>query len=420
MSAAGGIQVLFAFLAGPSPAQAGESNAVVLACGLVLSIVLALTAALRRDLVAGVAAGLSLITSPATASYSLTDEAGAGGLTIIPILVIVLVGAVLAASIPGVGAVADRVAERLRPGGATSPPAMFAVVGMALVALAVMRLPAMNLGELGHGLAELALLAVSGVLAWRIRGVPGALLACVLMADLLLLSPWLTVLNGFVGEPEPVRAVLEWGLGIDAVIDAVIAIHLVRRHPRGPVAAVAAFLALRCLGSVFALVHLHTDGEPGLLTGSLSRVIATLPIGIPAVLIVLCAKSDRVTALIQPIGTAALAWAGFALFTAVQTFGDHARSGVPGPSVVTPGLESVIAMGLLGTLTVLAVLTTTHRSSPGMVFGAALVVTLGTQIALFGLAQVAGPSALDAVLWSSLGLGAVMAGLAAHGTRRSD
>ncbi|MDQ3405506.1 MAG: hypothetical protein M3548_19295, partial [Actinomycetota bacterium] len=380
VSAAGGIQVLFAVLAGPSSVQAGESNAVVLACGLVLSIVLALTAALRRDLAAGVAAGLSLITSPATASYSPTDVAG---VTIIPILVIVLVGAVLAASIPGVGAVADRVAERLRPGGGTSPSAMFAVAGMALVALAVMGLPAMDLGDLVHGLAELALLAVSGVLAWRIRGVPGAMLACVLMAGLLLLSPWLTVLNGFVGEPEPVRAVLEWGLGIDAVVDAVIAVLLVRGHPRGPVAAVAAFLALRCLGSVFALVNLHTDAGPGLMTGSLSRVIAALLIGVPAVLIVLCARSDRVRALIQPIGAAALVWAGFALFTAVQTFGDHATSGVPGPSVVIPSLESVIGMGLLLALTVLAVLTTTRRSSPGMVFGAALVVTLGTQIALF-------------------------------------
>ncbi|HVK22719.1 MAG TPA: hypothetical protein VM677_15265, partial [Actinokineospora sp.] len=112
--------------------------------GLLLAALFGLVAWLRRDAAGAVVAGSALVIPP-IAVYDPEAAMPVVGFLIVPVLALVAVGAAL--WLPAARAFADRVAGALRPGGATTKPALVAVGGLALLAFAAEPLPLLGLGE---------------------------------------------------------------------------------------------------------------------------------------------------------------------------------------------------------------------------------------------------------------------------------
>ncbi|MGQ0841673.1 hypothetical protein [Actinokineospora sp.] len=406
---------------------------VVIVAGLGIAGLLALLAVLRRDATGGVLAAAALMVPPVAFLLATLDpnpDLDAPRLALAAVPVLAAVGAVLALRVPSLRRRADGLARRLRPGGATSAQALAAVAGLATVAFAAQAVPVLGWDDRVQGMVTLVLLAGAAVLALRLPGVPGALLAGATLVALALASPWRRLVVGPVDVRADPYEHLSLTVGIGLVVAVAATVVLLRGHPHPGVAAAGAYLLLGTVAlQLWALLRpagraLVRDDPAGPVA---VLIVPLLLLGLPAAVVALRARTARGVRSGQAVLAVVLAAGGFALLGLLaQTYTsvDSAYQSTLSLSLATltptdalavsrligdPGTNLVLGVGALLLLAIVAVQTTVRASSSALTAATLLVVVAATQAGLGAALTAGGIETFDAIQWTTLALGAALA-----------
>jgi hypothetical protein len=354
------------------PAVAPPGGQVAIMTGaLAVAAVLALLAAVRRDVVTGLVAA-TVFVAPVTdavtrAVTGLPVTAPVHAVLAAPLAVVVLVALLAVRMYPMRGRLAEvpRALRDRRPTSATTTAVAAAVVACGLVAFTVQALPALGVDGGVQGALSLAALLVAGALAHFLPAPAGPVAAVVTLVGFTVAQPWDRLLDAR-GASAPV----------DAVTAAVVILLLVRRHPRPAVFAAAAYLVL---GTLARLIGLAGD--------SLSLVALLLPllaVGLPAAVLT---WHDRTVEVGQAVGAVVL---GAAMYVPMKQLllaylAQDRVTGVFDPFVPTTGyhlheLGWPVALVLVVLASVL-VASVVRRPSTAIVVTAALLVFCAGRVA---------------------------------------
>jgi len=317
-------------VAGVSARLPRQPSGGILVAIVVVAAVLLMVAMVRRDLVSGLLAGSVLVVSPESVALAVVSAT-------------VAVVALLAVRVPAVRSALVGVPAALRP---SRPSDAAATAACAVVAATALVLAALALGNV---LLIVFALVVAGALAYFLPGSHGAALSVVTLVALLL-------------------ALRDVSSGLVALAIAVaVALPLLRRHPRPPVFAAAAYLLLGVLGQ---LLDLPSAGWFVVL------LLPLLLVGVPAA--VLALRGPHV-AVGQALGTLVLAMSAVLLagrtgaLTLAPTDSYHLRA------LGTPA--AIVALTVM-VLALVLVVSTARRPSPALAVAAVAAVFGGLRLLL--------------------------------------
>ncbi|CAM4234897.1 hypothetical protein KIPE111705_45800 [Kibdelosporangium persicum] len=411
---------------------------VVLIGALGAAAVLLALAVSRRDTAGGLV-GAALFTVPPAALLIPTLMTGEGldvtrslALAAVPLAVLLI--ALVAWR---VSALRDVCARILRLP-AAHPAGFAAAAGVAAVVLVVHSLPAFGFPGRVSGVITLVVLAAAAVLAVRLPGTPGAVLAGATLAGLQLGAPWLRVINGDSGFRN---GSTEWRIA--AIVGLVVAVAavvvLVSRHRRAGVWAAAVYLLAGTMANLlWALLGADrlVSGRSGALEAIIIVVLPLLVLGVPAAIAAL-----RGSAAGQAAGAVLVAVGAFIPLNAAIS--ELPSGGGPTAEVAlqfslapfTPtnaqGVARLLEAGpwtLAGVLAMLALLlvllaSTARRASAPLTAAGALAVLVASQVITLSALEVWGLDATELALGifvavaAVLGLVAILTAIAA-GERR--
>ncbi|MBP2330584.1 hypothetical protein JOF56_010969 [Kibdelosporangium banguiense] len=411
---------------------------VVLVVALGAAAVLLALAVARRDVAGGLVGGALFSVPPAQLLIStlMTGEAlhtsRSLALAAIPLVALVLGLAGWRAS-----ALRDAIARILRLP-AAHPAGFAAAAGIAAVVLMVHSLAAFGLPSRVAGVITLVVLAAAILLAVRLPGTPGAVLAGVSLVGLQLGSPWLRVFNGDQGVSN---GFLGWKIAaiVGLIAAMAVAVVLIIRHRQAGVWAAAAYLLAGSIAEVlWTLLGAERVmfGGAGEIEALLVLVLPLLLLGVPAAVAAL-----RGSAAGQAAGAVLLAVGAFIPLQALTN--ELPTKGNPGAEVAmrmslapfvptnaqdvsrlleagTPALLAILAMMLLS----LALLVSTVRRPSGSLTAAVvLALVVAAQSMVVCAAEIWGVDGTDlavgifAALAAALGIAAVIATAIASGRR---
>ncbi|GAA3055679.1 hypothetical protein [Actinokineospora globicatena] len=387
-------------------------QATAIVAGLAVATVFGVIAVLRRDAAGGLVVG-GAVAAPPLVLYSQPVSDGID-VVLASVPVVVVVVAVAGILLPPVLRAASRAAGWLRPGGGTTRGALAAVAGTAAVAFTTQALPLVAWPYWARGSFTLVVYACVVVLAMRLPGVPGAVLAGVVLVGLSLTEPasQIFLMNPLSGTSSMGMAACV-GLGV-----AVAAVWvLVRAHRRPGVVAAAAYLLVGQVAFTIWWTQLPSGYGMDLHAGDAApALVVWLPLVVAGVVgLVLVLRGALAHG--QAVLAVVLGAAGFTLLSVLGgTYGrSESRETLRGLAPLTPtdtwGAAGTIdesspwvlwsAFALLA-LALSAALTTVPRPSAAVTAGVALTGVAATQVALGSAIEIGGPSLLDTVVWGSV------------------
>ncbi|WP_147460152.1 hypothetical protein [Actinokineospora cianjurensis] len=381
---------------------------VTLVAGLGLAALFGVIAILRRDAAGGLVVGCAIAVPP----LALLIRPPSGGvqlaLALIPAAVVVL--AVLGILLGPALAAASRLAGWLRPGGGTTPGALAAVAGTAAVSFTTHALPVLGWSYWVQGSVTLVVCAGAAVLAIRLPGVPGAVLAGVVLVGLALTKPvsQLFLLNERSGVSS-----LSLAAGVGLVVAAGAAWALVRAHQRPGVVAAATYLLVGQVAFALWWAHMPAGFGPGVpITGATPVLVLLAPLVLAGV-IGLGLGQRGALAHGQAVLAVTLGVAGFSMLATLGgTFGrSESRDALRGLAPLTP-TDTWGASGMIGDespwalwgavvvllLVVVAALTTVHRPNAAVTAGVVLAGVFAVQVALVTASKIGGTALADVVM----------------------
>lgn len=429
-AAVGGGATPLGALTGPPVVDAVPApgmRALVIVAGLGLMALFGALAMLRRDTAGGVLVGLALVVPVPMLVAGPVDSASVA-MAAVPLAVVIAVAC--AVTLDPARLVAGRLAGWLRPGGSTTVPALLSVAGVTAVVFAAQPLPSLVADHRPQGAITVVLLAFAVVLALRLPGVPGVIVAAAALIGLQTMSPWRRLLAGLVDTAGDPFAHLKVIVGVTVVAAIGVTWLLVRRHRHVGVVVAAAYLLAGTLADLVrasALLSGWSDREAVWVT---TTIVPLLVLGLPAAVAALIARAAPTRLAGQAVAALMLAIGGFSLFKALLRTFSGADAGTP--TVLTPtdftALTSLdqagvpVALGVAGLLLLAALtaLSTTHHPSAAVTAAAMLFVVGGTQVVLGIALQTGGGAAFDLVQWTVLGVSAVVTTAAVVAVRSSQ
>ncbi|WP_436501382.1 hypothetical protein [Actinokineospora sp. HUAS TT18] len=400
-------------LTGPiaTPALGSGMQILVTGSGLTLAALFGVLAVLRRDAAGGVLAGSALLV-PVAIYEPEAAPMPAAGFVAVPVLLALAVG--LALWRPDL---AGRVAGWLRPGGATTPAAVAAVGGLALLVFAAQAVPVLGLGLQAQGVAVLVLLVLVTGLAWRLPGAPGAVLAGTTLVAWAVASPWWRLVVGTFDVEDGPYGRLELRTGLGLAVALAVGWLLIRRHRRAGVVVAFAYLLMGQLASLVWTVT-HDTGSGAVWAMAVPLVL----LGLPAAVIALV-KGDPAA---QGVAALAVAVGGVTLLKhLLMSYSNTTTSS--GLVVLTPtdvgirpsepGLALSVAALVLFVVAVLTALSAARRPSAAVLASVLLFVVAGAQVGLAAVLREGGIDAFDTLQWVVLAVTAAATVVAAAVTR---
>lgn len=415
------------FDAVPEPAM----RALVIVAGLALIALFGALAMLRRDTAGGVLVGLALAAPVPVLVHDqmVSGQIDSASLAMAAVPLAVAIAVACAVTLNPARQIAGRLAGWLRPGGSTTVPALLSVAGVTAVVFAAQALPALVADHRLQGAIAVVLLAFAVVLALRLPGMPGAVVAAAALIGLQTMSPWRRLLAGLVDNAGDPFAHLKVIVGVTVVAAVGVSWLLLRRHRHVGVVAAAAYLLAGTLADLVrasALLGGWADREAVWVT---TTIVPLLVLGLPAAVAALVARGTATRVSGQAVAALMLAIGGFSLFKALLRTFSGANAGMP--TVLTPtdftALTSLdqagvpVALGVAGLLLLaaLATLSTTRHPNAAVPAAAMLFAVGGTQVVLGIALQTGGGAAFDLVQWIVLGISGVVTSAAVVTVRSS-
>ncbi len=410
----------------------GGMQVVVVVVGLAIAALVGLVSVLRRDGATGVLAAAALVVPPTGLLVRTTTNGGSTtglGWVLAAVPLVIAVVALLAVALPPARRLADRVVGWLRPGGATTVGAMVAVAGLAFVGFTTQALPLLGGSQVVSAAVALVLLTGVAVVARRLPGAPGTLLAGAVLAGFALSAPWYALTRGDVAASRDLYDGVALGAVIGSVVTAGLVWLFLRAHPHPGVAAAAAYLVLSQSATLLTALLRPADGRAEDDQGRpvVVLVLPLLVVGVAGGLVALRGRTRRVVGSGQAVLAVAVAAGGFALLTLlVVVYGrldDEAyRPALPtGASPLSPTdvmwvsrlirdpaenlMVGAVVLLLLG---VLAMATLARRPS-GALAAASTLLLVGVGQVLAGTAlEAGGIDTFDGVMWVAVALTVVL------------
>ncbi|MGH3861897.1 hypothetical protein, partial [Actinokineospora sp.] len=422
-AAVGGGTTPLGTLTGPPVVDAVPEQAMralVIVAGLTLMALFGALAMLRRDTAGGVLVGLALVVPVPMLVHDhlVPGQLDSASIAMGAVPLAVAIAVACAVTLPSARLIAGRLAGWLRPGGATTVPALLSVAGVTAVVFAAQPLPSLVPDVRLQGAIAVVLLAFAVVLAVRLPGVPGAIVAAAALIGLQTMSPWRRLLAGLVDPAGDPFAHLKVIVGVTVMAAVGVSWLLLRKHRHVGVVVAAAYLlagTLADLGRATALLGGWSDREAVWVT---TTIVPLLVLGLPAAVASLVARGTQTRVAGQAVAALMVAIAGFSLFKALLRTFSGTNAGAP--TVLTPtdftALTSLdqagvpVALGVAGLLLVaaLASSSTTRHPSAAVTAAVLLFVVGGTQVVLGIALQSGGGAAFDLVQWIVLGVSAVV------------
>ncbi|SDI86024.1 hypothetical protein SAMN05192558_102402 [Actinokineospora alba] len=407
-------------------------RALVIVAGLVLLALFGALAMLRRDTAGGVFVGLALVAPvPMLVHDQMVSgrlDSAAIAMAVVPLAVAIAVAC--AVTVGSARQLAGRLAGWLRPSGSTTVPALLSVAGVTAVVFAAQPLPSLVPDIRLQGAIAVVLLAFAVVLALRLCGMPGAIVAAAALIGLQTMSPWRRLLAGLVEPGGDPFAHLKVIVGATVVAAVAVTWLLLRRHRHVGVVVAAAYLLAGTLADLVRAISLlggWSDRESVWVT---TTIVPLLILGLPAAVAALVARAAPTRVAGQAVAALMVVIGGFSLFKALLRTFSGANPGEP--TVLTPtdfttltSLDQAggpVAFGVAGLLLVaaLATLSTTRHASAAVVAAVMLFGVGGTQVVLGIALQTGGGAAFDLVQWIVLGVSAVVTAAAVVTVRSSQ
>ncbi|WP_092776559.1 hypothetical protein [Actinokineospora terrae] len=381
---------------------------VTLVAGLGLAALFGVIAMLRRDAAGGLVVGCAVAVPP----LALLIRPPRGGvevvLALVPAAVVVL--AVLGILLRPALAAASWLAGWLRPGGGTTPGALAAVAGTAAVSFTTQALPVLGWSYWVQGSVTLVVCAGATVLAIRLPGVPGAVLAGVVLVGLALTKP---VSQLFLLNERSGLSPLSLAAAVGLVVAAGAAWALVRAHRRPGVVAAATYLLVGQVAFVLWWAHMPAGFGPGVpITGATPVLVLLAPVVLAGVVgLVLVQRGALAHG--QAVLAVALGVIGFSMLATLGgAFGRvESRDALRGLAPLTPtdtwGASRMIdeesPWALWGAvaallLVVAAALTTVRRPSAAVTAGVVLAGLFTAEVALVTASRIGGTALADLVM----------------------
>lgn len=405
----------------------------VITAALAAAAVLLVLAVLRRDVAAGIVAATVFAVPPTTLTFWIAlggtelrpSRLGVVAIAAVPIAAALLALLALGSARLRTGLVAVT-PRRVRP--PTIPaPVLVATVAVTAVVLAVQAVPVTGWPPRVQGVVALVVLVLAGVVALRLAGTPGAVVAGVTLVGLQLAAPWPRMVDsGPLGYPG--------GLGLPiAVVGLLVAgtaaWALARRHRHPGVLAAAAYLLAGSIASLlWTLLSTrdtparYADYQPvGELATALVLIGPVLLLGVPAAVAALRGREQTTIAGGQAAGAVLLAVGGAALLSIGFDRNDGVLAQLAGSpllptaapvtfqTIEEPGGATLLAVEALLALTLALVLSVARRPSAALAAAAVLAGLAGMRTAL----RASESSGVDSLMWILVAVGAVLAVAAA-------
>lgn len=383
-------------------------NLVFTVLGMAIAAVLLALAVHRRD-VAGALVSALVFTAPPDTFGGTGPASGTAVLLIVP-------AAAVLVTLPAWAT------ARVRP------PVAQAAIGLAALVFAVQALPALGWPARIAGAAGLVVFAVVFLLACRLPGLPGAVMAGALLVGLTLEAPWYRLVAG----DQAGRTGLAVAGLLDLVVTAAAVWLLVKRHPRTGVIAAAAYCAAGTLAHSLFDITIAGD-DPG--HGVVAAVIMFGPLVVLGGIAAFFALRNRFLPIAQAVGAVVLAMAGFALVV-VTGWGAGFSVGpaqhlidvimAPLAPTSTPYLRMIVeatapllvAAALLVLLAAVFAATLARRPSASLTAATALVAVTAAQCGAVLTLDFDAPIGLGPVAAIAVVCGLASAGVAAGAGRR--
>ncbi|PPK64391.1 hypothetical protein V5P93_001787 [Actinokineospora auranticolor] len=404
--------------------------------GLLIAVVLAVLAVLRRDVMSGVVAAAPLLVPQVELLSGRGSDETLVVVAVFPVVVAVV--ALAGALLPAARAVADRVAGWLRPGGATSRPALVAVAVAALLSFTTSALPVLRWEpRLGTAVA-VAVCALAVVTALRLPGMPGVLVATLALLGLSWSGSvyWLVV---------GINIELQWLTVLGAVLGLVVAVVvtwlLVRAHRHPAVVVAAAYLLVGRVAQVlWEAVHpSYNDLFGGLEAQEADAVTMFLPLivlGVVGVVVVARGRTPFAVASGQGMAVLAVGAVGVALLSVLAGFATRFNSAraeleanlspftptkvqLASNSPDDPGVVTLVVVLCVLALAIAAATTAAKRPSAALAAAVVFTVVWGSHMATAATLSTGGGSGFSTLMYVALILGGAVGILAIVMVRRA-